>query len=206
MNRAMMRSLPPSVCSPWLRCRSRGAPRRRRRRSPSSMRASSTVTCCRASRGWRRPAASSPTIWRAPATATRKRRRRVKKDFADTVLAWAAVEFLRFGPMSQIGRPERFDFSPDPRGVTQRQVSATARQARRRGARPGHAGQEERRRAGPLGARGSALRRRATRSPATTRTRATAANWRSSMAQSTHALAREVLAEWDGRRRAGAAA
>ncbi len=48
----------------------------------------------------------------------------VKKDFADTVLAWAAVEFLRFGPMSQIGRPERFDFSPDPRGVTQRQVGA----------------------------------------------------------------------------------
>ena len=48
----------------------------------------------------------------------------MKKDFADTVLAWAAVEFLRFGPMSQVGRPERFDFWPDPRGVTQRQVAA----------------------------------------------------------------------------------
>jgi predicted lipoprotein len=48
----------------------------------------------------------------------------VKTDFADTVLAWGAVEFLRFGPMSQIGRPERFEFWPDPRGVTQRQVSA----------------------------------------------------------------------------------
>jgi hypothetical protein len=48
----------------------------------------------------------------------------VKKDFADTVLAWGAVEFLRFGPMSEIGRPERFDFWPDPRGVTQRQVNA----------------------------------------------------------------------------------
>src|SRR3990170_1900161 len=48
----------------------------------------------------------------------------VSKDFADTVLAWAAVEFLRFGPMSQIGRPERFDFWPDPRGVTPRQVGA----------------------------------------------------------------------------------
>lgn len=47
-----------------------------------------------------------------------------KKDFADTVLAWAAVEFLRFGPMSQIGRPERLDYRPDPRGVTQRQVGA----------------------------------------------------------------------------------
>src|SRR4051794_14621378 len=40
----------------------------------------------------------------------------IKNDFADTVLAWAGVEFLRFGPISQIGRPERFDFSPDPRG------------------------------------------------------------------------------------------
>ena len=48
----------------------------------------------------------------------------VKTDFADTVLAWGAVEFLRFGPMSQIGRPERFEFWPDPRGVTQRQVNA----------------------------------------------------------------------------------
>ena len=47
----------------------------------------------------------------------------LKKNFADTVLAWAAVEFLRFGPMSQIGRPERFDFWPDPRGVTLRQVN-----------------------------------------------------------------------------------
>ena len=63
-------------------------------------------------------------MWRAPATATRSGANAVKQDFADTVLAWAAVEFLRFGPMSQIGRPERFDFFPDPRGVTQRQVGA----------------------------------------------------------------------------------
>ncbi len=56
--------------------------------------------------------------------ATRRQREALKKDFADTVLAWAAVEFLRFGPMSQIGRPERFDFWPDPRGVTLRQVNA----------------------------------------------------------------------------------
>ena len=47
-----------------------------------------------------------------------------KRDFAATVLAWAAVEFLRFGPMSQIGRPERFFFWPDPRNVTLRQVNA----------------------------------------------------------------------------------
>jgi predicted lipoprotein len=48
----------------------------------------------------------------------------VRKDFAAAVLAWAAVEFLRFGPMSEIGRPERFAFWPDPRGVTVRQVGA----------------------------------------------------------------------------------
>ena len=34
------------------------------------------------------------------------------------MLAWGAVEFLRFGPMAEIGRPERFDFWPDPRGFT----------------------------------------------------------------------------------------
>jgi hypothetical protein len=47
----------------------------------------------------------------------------VTKEYAGTVLAWGSVEFLRFGPLSEVGRPERFDFSPDPRGVTQRQVA-----------------------------------------------------------------------------------
>jgi len=47
-----------------------------------------------------------------------------RSDFREAVLAWAAVEFLRFGPMSVTGRPERFAFWPDPRGVTQRQLRA----------------------------------------------------------------------------------
>lgn len=47
-----------------------------------------------------------------------------KRDFAETALAWAEAEFLRFGPMSEIGRPERFYFWPDPRGVAQRQINA----------------------------------------------------------------------------------
>ena len=47
-----------------------------------------------------------------------------RKSFADTALVWAQVEFLRFGPMAEIGRAERFYFWPDPRGVTQRQVNA----------------------------------------------------------------------------------
>jgi predicted lipoprotein len=47
-----------------------------------------------------------------------------KQAFEATALAWAGVEFLRFGPMAQIGRPERFNFWPDPRNVTVRQVNA----------------------------------------------------------------------------------
>jgi len=47
-----------------------------------------------------------------------------RKDFNETVLAWAGVEFLRFGPMSETGRPERFSYWPDPRGVMQRQLQA----------------------------------------------------------------------------------
>ncbi len=47
-----------------------------------------------------------------------------RADFKRTVLAWAKVEFLRFGPLSVTGRPERFSFWPDPRGVMQRQLRA----------------------------------------------------------------------------------
>ncbi|HWK34255.1 MAG TPA: imelysin family protein [Hyphomicrobium sp.] len=46
-----------------------------------------------------------------------------RKKFAAAALAWAEVEFLRFGPMAEIGRAERLYFWPDPRGVTQRQVN-----------------------------------------------------------------------------------
>jgi uncharacterized protein len=45
-----------------------------------------------------------------------------RADFEATVQAWAQVEFLRFGPMAVIGRPERFSFWPDPRRVMQRQL------------------------------------------------------------------------------------
>jgi len=47
-----------------------------------------------------------------------------RADFKRTVLAWAEVEFLRFGPLSVTGRPERFSYWPDPRGVMQRQLRA----------------------------------------------------------------------------------
>jgi hypothetical protein len=45
-----------------------------------------------------------------------------REKFKRTALAWAQVEFLRFGPLSVTGRPERFSYWPDPRGVMQRQL------------------------------------------------------------------------------------
>jgi predicted lipoprotein len=48
---------------------------------------------------------------------------KARKDFDKAVLSWAAIEFLRFGPMAVTGRPERISFWPDPRGFMQRQLS-----------------------------------------------------------------------------------
>lgn len=53
-----------------------------------------------------------------------KRLAAVRQDFDKTVLAWAEIEFLRFGPMAVTGRPERISFWPDPRGFMQRQLRA----------------------------------------------------------------------------------
>ncbi len=52
------------------------------------------------------------------------RRPEVRRDFDKTVLAWAEIEFLRFGPLAVTGRPERISFWPDPRGLMQRQLGA----------------------------------------------------------------------------------
>jgi hypothetical protein len=121
----------------------------------------------------------------------------VKTDFADTVLAWAAVEFLRFGPMSQIGRPERFDFSPDPRGVTQRQVGALIAKRDASALDPATLAKKS---AAVQGL--SALElllyddaRPITGDDEEARYRCKLAL---AMAQSTHTLARDVLTEWDG--------
>ncbi len=40
----------------------------------------------------------------------------------DVTVAWAGVEFLRFGPLVEQNRLEQFFFWPDPRGVMQRQL------------------------------------------------------------------------------------
>ena len=42
--------------------------------------------------------------------------------FRRVVSDWAAVEYLRFGPIADGGRRERFSFWPDPRGVMARQL------------------------------------------------------------------------------------
>lgn len=47
---------------------------------------------------------------------------KVNASFADTVRAWAGVEFVRFGPMGEGGRVERFAFWPDTRGILYRQL------------------------------------------------------------------------------------
>jgi predicted lipoprotein len=127
----------------------------------------------------------------------KKAARVVKRDFTDTVLAWAAVEFLRFGPMSQIGRPERFDFSPDPRGVTQRQVGALVAKRDAAALDPAMLAKKS---AAVQGL--SALEvllyddaRPIAGDDDDARYRCKLAQ---SMAQSTNALAREVLAEWEG--------
>lgn len=44
-------------------------------------------------------------------------------DFEAVVRAWGGVDFLRFGPLSVLGRPESFFFWPDPRGVVYRQLA-----------------------------------------------------------------------------------
>lgn len=45
-----------------------------------------------------------------------------KASFGETVKAWGGVEFLRFGPMGEGGRVERFAFWPDTRGILYRQL------------------------------------------------------------------------------------
>lgn len=52
------------------------------------------------------------------------RREAVEHGFSALVVAWSQVEPMRFGPLVEDNRFERFFFFPDPRGVTLRQVQA----------------------------------------------------------------------------------
>ena len=63
--------------------------------------------------------ASSRTFATSPTTRPATR---LAAAFADTIRAWAGVDFLRFGPMAQEGRYERFAFLPDVHGTGARQI------------------------------------------------------------------------------------
>jgi predicted lipoprotein len=67
----------------------------------------------------RRLAASVDDVCNAPSS---ERREAVKARFAETITAWAGVDFFRFGPMGQEGRYERFAFWPDVHGTGARQL------------------------------------------------------------------------------------
>lgn len=49
-------------------------------------------------------------------------REELSSDFRNTVLAYAGVAYLRFGPLIEGSRRERLSFWPDPRGIMARQL------------------------------------------------------------------------------------
>lgn len=51
-------------------------------------------------------------------------RKKAEDAFAETVRAWAGLDFIRFGPVAREHRLERIFFWPDPRGFAFRQTSA----------------------------------------------------------------------------------
>jgi predicted lipoprotein len=65
-----------------------------------------------------------------------------KQSFAETVKAWGGVEFLRFGPMGEAGRVERFAFWPDTRGIVFRQLPPLLAKRDRKLLEPGELGRQ----------------------------------------------------------------
>lgn len=55
-------------------------------------------------------------------TGDKASRKDLAKRFRETVLAYAAVDYLRFGPLVAAGRRESLSFWPDPRGFVGRQL------------------------------------------------------------------------------------
>ncbi len=56
--------------------------------------------------------------------ATDAARRAARDAYAETVRAWAGLDFVRFGPITRAHRLERILFWPDPRATTSRQLAA----------------------------------------------------------------------------------
>jgi hypothetical protein len=133
----------------------------------------------------------------AACAGDRKAADAVVHDYASTVLAWAAVEFLRVGPMSQVGRPERFDFWPDPRGITQRQVNALVAKKDASALAPAALTKKS---AAVQGLSALEVLLNSDGHPITDADEE--GHYRCqlalSVAQSTHALAEEILTEWQG--------
>ncbi len=63
------------------------------------------------------------TYCAAPASDA-EARTHIEQSFQRTVTAWGDMDFLRFGPITEANRLERFYFWPDPRGTTERQLQA----------------------------------------------------------------------------------
>jgi predicted lipoprotein len=56
-----------------------------------------------------------------------KDRKPLDAAFRNAVVAWASAEHLRFGPVAEQNRYERFAFWPDPKGVGLKQIAAAMR-------------------------------------------------------------------------------
>jgi hypothetical protein len=56
--------------------------------------------------------------------AKKQNRRALDAAFKAAVLAWAGAEHIRFGPVAEQNRYERFAFWPDPKGVGLKQIAA----------------------------------------------------------------------------------
>ncbi len=64
----------------------------------------------------------APAVAQVCKTGDEGMREELSGDFRRVVEAWAGVWFLRFGPLEQASRRERFSFWPDPRGIMTRQL------------------------------------------------------------------------------------
>jgi predicted lipoprotein len=64
----------------------------------------------------------SPAVAKACHRGRAKDRAELRAKFREAVVAYAEVDFLRFGPLVAEGRRERLSFWPDPRGFVPRQL------------------------------------------------------------------------------------
>ncbi len=61
------------------------------------------------------------------ANLARDNTKKLRQEFSNTVLAWAGIEAVRFGPIIDNNNFERIFFWPDPKGIGIRQVAKLLR-------------------------------------------------------------------------------